>query len=48
MNSFSVGCDKRRSHTDIHKQTNKIAYPAAGLRLFGASAVYSPFKPNVS
>jgi hypothetical protein len=29
---------------DIHKQTTKIAYPAAGLKLFGASVVYSPFK----
>jgi hypothetical protein len=33
---------------DIHKQTTKIVYSAGRLKLFGASAVYSPFKPNVS
>jgi hypothetical protein len=39
---------KARSHTDIHKQTTKITYPIAGPKLFCASAVYSPFKPNTS
>jgi hypothetical protein len=33
---------KAGSHTGIHKQT-MIAYPAAGLELSGASAVYGPF-----
>jgi hypothetical protein len=38
---------KARSNIDIHKQTTKIAYPAAGLKLFGASAVYSPLKSHI-
>jgi hypothetical protein len=46
--SFSLGRDKSEAHTDIQKQTTKIAYSTAGLKLLSTSAVYGPLKSNVS
>jgi hypothetical protein len=47
--SFSLRRDESEAtYRDIHKKTTKIAYPSGGHKLFDASALYSPFKPNVS